>query len=266
MKIFHEAPIAIFEQVQAVTDGDYALVHLLEQNKKYAEKFQKAQKQGREIILDNSVFELGAAFDEELYVRWIKKLQPTWYIVPDVLEDSDATIQRLEHFISKYPELPGKRIGVAQGKDLPTFLESFKAANKHCDKVAISFDYSWFESDEAPLPILDPATYMVGRQQLMDYLAQHEYIKADKPVHLLGCYLPQEFKHYREYATLIGSIDTSNPCVHGLYEDAYTYEGLNHKRSIKLCDLVDRDVTDTELQTVMWNIHCFRHFCGEKDL
>ena len=35
MKIAHEAPLSIFDKVQAVTDYDYALVHLFEESEEY---------------------------------------------------------------------------------------------------------------------------------------------------------------------------------------------------------------------------------------
>ena len=47
MKIFHEAPLSVFEDVQRMTDGDYALVHLLEKNPEYAQKFMEAKFSGR---------------------------------------------------------------------------------------------------------------------------------------------------------------------------------------------------------------------------
>ena len=93
IKIAHEAPIDIFEEVQRVTDYDYALVHLLEQNGRYRDTFERAVKKGREVILDNSIFELGAAFDPTKYFHAIKKLNPSWYIIPDALEDCNQTLQ-----------------------------------------------------------------------------------------------------------------------------------------------------------------------------
>lgn len=257
MKIFHEAPIAIFNDVQRVTDGDYALVHLLETNEAYARKFLEAKKAGREIILDNSVFELGKAFDEELFVHWIQKLKPDWYIIPDVLEDSDKTVKRLWKFIEKYPDLPGKRIGVAQGHNVQSFLESYLHASILCDKVAISFDYSWLVNTVNA----GPEQYVLGRQRLIDSMVDTGYITANKPVHLLGCYLPQEFKHYRRYPKLIDSIDTSNPCVHGLLGYRYSWKGLSFKESVKLCDLVDSDVSLSQRDDIMWNIGVFAELC-----
>ena len=115
MKIAHEAPLSIFDQVQELTDYDYALVHLFEENDDYYNKFVEARDKGREIILDNSIFELGTAWDSDRFAYWVEKLKPDWYIVPDVLDNKDATIDSFDAFVEKYPDLPGKRIAVAQG-------------------------------------------------------------------------------------------------------------------------------------------------------
>ena len=49
IKIAHEAPLDIFEEVQRFTDYDYALVHLLEENPRYRDTFERAIKKGREV-------------------------------------------------------------------------------------------------------------------------------------------------------------------------------------------------------------------------
>ena len=58
IKIAHESPKSIFTDVQQVTDYDYALVHLFEEDEQYLEQFKVALRKGREVILDNSIFEL----------------------------------------------------------------------------------------------------------------------------------------------------------------------------------------------------------------
>ena len=88
IKIAHESPKSIFSEVQRFTDYDYALVHLFEEDKEYLKLFQDALKNGREVILDNSIFELEEAFDAEKFKYWVDDLRPSWYIVPDVLEDA----------------------------------------------------------------------------------------------------------------------------------------------------------------------------------
>jgi hypothetical protein len=69
IKIAHESPKEIFEEVQRYTDYDYALVHLFEEDKGYLDQFKKAAAKGREIILDNSIFELEEAFDADKFRR-----------------------------------------------------------------------------------------------------------------------------------------------------------------------------------------------------
>ena len=62
IKIAHEAPKSIFNEMQKFTDYDYALVHLLEEDEEYLKLFEEAILKGREVILDNSIFELEEAF------------------------------------------------------------------------------------------------------------------------------------------------------------------------------------------------------------
>ena len=102
IKIAHESPKSIFDDVQKVTDYDYALVHLLEEDEQYLKHFQQAIKKGREVILDNSIFELEEAFDAEKFKYWVDDLRPSWYIVPDVLEDAEGTINKMSDWNRKY--------------------------------------------------------------------------------------------------------------------------------------------------------------------
>ena len=116
IKIAHEAPLDIFDEVQRLTDYDYALVHLLEENGRYRDTFERAVKQGREVILDNSIFELEEAFEADRFALWVKRLKPTWYIVPDALENADKTMKQMADWFKNYGDTPGKSIGVVQGK------------------------------------------------------------------------------------------------------------------------------------------------------
>jgi hypothetical protein len=59
MKFSHEVPLCLLEDSLEFNDYDYALVHLLDKDKDYVDFFMKAKQQGRYIILDNSLHELG---------------------------------------------------------------------------------------------------------------------------------------------------------------------------------------------------------------
>ena len=129
MRIAHEAPLDIIKRVSESTDYDYALVHLFEEDKEYLEQFKKAASKGREIILDNSIFELEEAFDAEKFKYWVDDLRPSWYIVPDVLEDAEGTINKMSDWNRKYFNVPGKKIGVVQGKTYNEIVDCYSYMN-----------------------------------------------------------------------------------------------------------------------------------------
>ena len=256
IKIAHEAPLHIFNKVQEVTDYDYALVHLLEENPKYLEKFERSIRIGREVILDNSIFELGEAFDAEKFTPWIEKLNPTAYIIPDALEDAERTVRNVKEW--KYDH-PSKRIAVVQGKSYEEVKWCYQEIEPLVDKVAISFDYSFFVDEDmnGKLPTKFHH-YMYGRDAMIHRLLAEGVINTSKPHHLLGCGLPQEFESYRGYEW-IESLDTSNPVVAGLKGIRYnSTKGLEDKPSEKLFTLINRRVNDDELALIYYNIETFR--------
>ena len=63
MLVSHESPISILEESKQYNDYDYALVHLFETQPEYLNFFKRSLAAGREVLLDNSIFELGKAFE-----------------------------------------------------------------------------------------------------------------------------------------------------------------------------------------------------------
>ena len=259
IKIAHEAPIDIFEEVQRLTDYDYALVHLLEQNGRYRDTFERAVKKGREVILDNSIFELEEAFEADRFALWIDRLKPTWYIIPDALENAERTCTQAELWKINYRNINGKSIGVVQGKNYEEIVQCYNYLDKDIDvdMIAISFDYSYYRQS-CPHPN-KYVSWMLGRVKLLGDLERDGIINKDKPHHLLGCGLPQEFAFYKhaDYKWLY-SLDTSNPVVHGLKGIEYAEDGLWSKESQKLHELIDVDIENIDLEKVTNNINKFR--------
>lgn len=260
IKIAHEAPIDIFEEVQRFTDYDYALVHLLEQNPRYRDTFERAVKRGREVILDNSIFELEEAFEADRFAQWVQRLKPTWYIIPDALEDSKKTIEQAIEFRKNYPNLPGMSIGVVQGKNYVEIVDCYKAmVALDVDMIAISFDYSYY-TQIIPHPN-KYVSWMLGRVKLLGDLLADGFIDESRPHHLLGCGLPQEFSFYRNARyKWIYSLDTSNPVVHALKGIEYGSDGLWSKESQKLHELINVDIEEIDVDLVRTNIQKFRWF------
>lgn len=258
MLIAHESPNSIFHKVQEVTDYDYCLVHLLEENEEYLKLFKKAKLKGREIILDNSVFELEKAFDKDKFAKWIEEINPTSYIIPDVLEDAEATVRNIKDWPIK--SFKSNSIGVVQGKTLEEVIWCYREIEPYVNTIAISFDYSFFidEKLNGKLPT-KYHHYMFGRDALINHMVNiAEVINKNKPHHLLGCGLPQEFECYKDY-TWIRSVDTSNPVVAGLKGIRYNgIKGLEDKPSEKLFTLINYKPEENELQQILYNIECFR--------
>jgi hypothetical protein len=261
IKIAHESPKSIFDEVQYLTDYDYALVHLFEDDPIYLEQFKKAIASGREVILDNSIFELEEAFDAHKFAYWVKEIRPTWYIIPDALEDAHKTMQQAANWTKNHSDVPGKSIGVVQGKNYKQIRECYKAMDEiaNVDMIAISFDYSYY-TDSFPHDN-KYVSWMLGRVKLLGDLLKDGVINKDKPHHLLGCGLPQEFSFYKhsDY-DWIYSLDTSNPVVHGIKGITYGTDGLWSKERQKLHELINSELTIEQLDTIKNNIQKFKWF------
>lgn len=262
MKFAHEAPNAYFNITQHHTDIDYFLVHMFEHNKQYWQNALNSVASGREVYLDNSVFELGAAFDYAKYAEWVNKLKPTWYILPDVLSNGRATIEAFSSFSAKYPDLPGKRIGVVQGSSWDDFLECYTYMATHADMVAISFSCGFYLDLAEAVGIQCSSKLhglMHGRRIAISQLNKTEQLAKHKPHHLLGTTLPQEISGYAQYDWLY-SIDTSNPVVHAIENVPYTSSGLETKSHTLLCDLMDIDYDESVATRIVDNIKTYREF------
>ena len=255
IKIAHECPVSIFDDVQRRTHYDYALVHLFEENRDYYNKFYRARnKLCREIILDNSIFELGNSVSSDLLRKWIGMLKPSWYIVPDVLEDAIGTVDNLVGFAQDGLPKESKPIGVLQGKSYKELCRVYRVMEPVVDMIAISFDYSlyeeWFPNEKTKYH-----SWMKGRTKLIRSMLRDGVINVNKPHHLLGCGLPQEFRAYQDM-DFIYSLDTSNPVVHGIKDIWYDYNGLEDKESVKLYTMMNEDVS-MHMPAIRYNIDNF---------
>jgi hypothetical protein len=248
--ISHETPIKYIDNSIYYNDYDYCLVHLCDEHEEYLNFFKNSIKRGREVLLDNSIFELGVAFDWDKFAKRVEEIKPTFYIVPDVLEDASGTIQNFERFNNIYKNLPGMNIGVVQGKTKKELVDCYKFMSEKADYIAISFDYSYY--DVTGYSDCKLERYMLGRLEFVKWLIQEGIWNCFKPHHLLGCSLAREFKYYTGVRG-IRSLDTSNPVVAALNGERYIKGiGLRGKSPIKLADLIDVDF-DFDTQELIYD-------------
>lgn len=268
MLVSHESPIDMLYDSHSYNDYDYALVHLFETHPDYYSFFKSSLTLGREVLLDNSIFELKEAFDADKFAAYIEDLKPTYYVVPDVLEDAEGTMKAWLKFQQKYSDLPGMKIGVVQGKTYQDLVECYKFMSDRADYIAISFDYSWYQQvgiaythDEKLAKLERQCT---GRQQLYRRLKEDKIWRDNKPHHLLGCSLAKEFAQYTwDYS--VRSCDTSNPVVAGIKGLRYISGiGLLEKPSTLLADLIDHNTTDDQRQDIIYNTTEFKKLIGRR--
>ena len=256
--VSHESPIDILEQSRSYNEFDYCLVHLLETHPKYAEFFKVSKTLNREILLDNSIFELGVAFDGDKFAKYVEEIEPTYYIIPDVLEDGYATIKSFSDFTAKYPNLKGLKIGAIQGKTYDEISNCYKYMSYYADYIAISFDFSYYVATGKGDTKLE--RWCDGRKKLIDRLIADGLWNWSKPHHLLGNSLPQEMKYYVKFNIHnIRSVDTSNPIVAGIKGIKYSGDlGLKDKPSVKLADLIDTKITSDQWELIQYNVSQYK--------
>lgn len=260
MLISHECPIAALPTSVSFNDYDYCLVHLLETHSAYLGFYDKSRRNNRELLLDNSIFELGTAFNSDKFADWVKKLTPSYYVIPDVLENSEATITSYQNFLKSYPDLPGLRIGVVQGKTYQELVDCYQHMAKYSDYIALSFDLSYYQTTGFGVNKLQ--RQCSGRQKLIESFIRDEIYRADKPHHLLGASLMSEFNWYvRNNIPGIRSCDTSNPIVAAIEGIRYSSDlGLNQKPKTKLIEYIDLSLEDYKKceKLVEYNTDWFR--------
>jgi hypothetical protein len=284
IQISHEMPICLMQNgmEKKYNSYSYALIHLFDEYPVYYKYFVNALREDRFVILDNSIFELGKAFDMKVFAEKVQKLvkdagdksNSLMYIIPDVLDSRSGTINNLHKFQKDYPDLPGQSMAVAQGETMADLIQCFAQIRGKVDRIGVSFNCAAYEHHFETLGVFDPKNatelerlevWKHGRQLFMETLYHLGYLK-DTEVHLLGCSLPNEFAYYttehKEIGRSIKSLDTSNPVIHGLLGVRYSSEfGLDQKKSIKLADMINIAMSDIEikkLQLIMYNLDTFR--------
>lgn len=236
--VSHEVPVDFLYESRQFNDYDYVLPHLLDKDTQYKEYFLNSKRVGRYIIMDNSLHELGSAYDSERLIYWINKLEPNEFIVPDVWEQHIPTLENAKEWKklqeNKTISPDTTLVAVAQGKtysDILTCVDEL-IHNYGYKKVALSYGASAYnEIFPHPNPYIGK---MLGRIYTVSKLAEKEWMRETK-LHLLGCTLPQEFSYYNDPKfSFIESLDTSNPIIHGIMGIEYKDYGLNKKLSMKI--------------------------------
>ena len=259
MKVSHEVPRCLLTASQEFNDYDYALPHLFDQDEEYLQYFMDAKADGRYIIMDNSLHELGEAYNHERLRHWVSVLEPDEFIVPDVWMKCSETAAQAKYWKQfKYPKKT-KLTAVIQGENKnQAYLCANLLAGLGYDKLCVSYGATWY-NDFFPHNNPDMGKAL-GRVRFVQGLLKLDQLK-DIKFHLLGCSIPQEFGWY-DNNPRIESIDTSNPVMAALEGTMYTERGLTEKPKANMNDHFDIKFKDIQYEDILHNTTLFREING----
>ena len=241
---------------------DYALLHLFDEQPEYLKFYQESSTMGRKVLLDNSAFELGDAMTSEKLMEGIEKCNPTWFVVPDALNNAELTIQRWEEWQKATGGKYKGAIGVVQGKTWEDYKECYKYFSDKADKIALPmivvgcFD-GYTEGG--------PFDRWIGRTHVIRELMREGIWNFDKPHHLLGATNPIEFLDPIYKFKCFESVDTSSPIMAAINGTSYGVMGLKEKPKGKLYEFINFDMPEGMKALAYKNITMFKNFVNATD-
>ena len=264
VKVSHELPNNMLHMSKDINDYEYCLVHLMDEiytPQVYRKHFFQAKEDGRYIIMDNSLHELGEAYADKALIHWVYELKPDEFIVPDVWENQIATIANATKWRDIALPPMTTKMAVVQAKTFEEAIACYLSL-KHLDykKIAFSYGAEYYN-------ILFPhpnklVGKMMGRIATIHRMWEMGIIQKEDKIHLLGCAFPQEFAYYKKLMDLgvIESLDTSNPIIHGLKGIKYEHYGLKEKDPTKIDQLEEVKLTSDVLYDINHNLTKFKQF------
>ena len=254
MQYCHECPIDILDEISEYNDYDYALLHLMD----IPEYFDYYRNTPKELYLDNSAFEyqfLDTEFDLDYFYSIIEEINPDVVIVPDVLNNSEKSIQNAHNF--NYTN--HKYMGVLQGETFDELFECYEEYQKiGMDYIAVPFHSVSYQSMFADLnnKALRDA---YGRPFFIKQLIKKYQVK-ENSLHLIGLSLPLELKNYNNEMKYIKSIDTANPVKYGFVNGVYgdIDKIVTKPHYILDHETIQRKTKPEELKNIIQNIKIFQ--------
>lgn len=255
MKVSHEVPKVLFQESTKFNDYPYVLSHLIKEDAGYAAFYKAELKRADFSILDNSAFELGASVSHDDLMNSARELRPTHIVLPDTLHNCRKTLRDSLSFYHTHAnelvDLKITPIGVLQG-------DSFEEL-RDC---LMMYYYNKVTFIAIPFHCIKDGDQGVVRFQFLRYLIQKDGFEALRKlkIHLLGIKNPQELSLYsEEEKSLIHSIDTSSPILHGIVGNGFTQWGCQAaKPRLKLADNLDIQIDSVQHTLIMDNVKQFK--------
>lgn len=212
MNLACEMPLSLLPQLHSHTDYDFIIASYCLQNKAYKDFHEKLHEEdpSRFSILDNGAFEEGTSIEIDTYFNLIEELRPNIVVLPDTVNDKDATLKASIYFLTKLYEkfddrIPFELMGVLQGTSVEDYLECLEEYAKIEDISYIGIPYHLFYR-----PML------LEKHKIASFCEENGFL-----IHILG--LPNPFEVYElgKWKDIIVSIDSSLPISSGAHNKLF---------------------------------------------
>ena len=269
-----ELPVTMLDKNLELNQYDFVLFHLMLSNKEYRDYYFAMRKihPERLMILDNSGYEFfikNQKLDVDAYKKLIKELKPDYFILPDILMDKDATIDKTIRFLVHEYENTwhAKPIAVIQGN---TPHEMYQCLTTYhltgIKNIAIPFHNSFFKHYFGDFDLCFQAKYgvketsedmkyAVGRIAFIkNHLAN---LRGFEYIHLLGSHCPYEKALIqRNFDINIKSMDTGYPVKCAI--EGYELFKEPKKPEIIIDDFMEDHLDDSVKELIIKNVTMFK--------
>ncbi len=206
--------------------------------------------------MDNSLHELGEAYNTSRLFLWIDEIKPDEFIVPDVWEDYAASIRNAKQWSKVQLPEGVTKVAVVQAKSI---YEAGLCVQAYRDlgykKIAFSYGAEYYH-EVCPHPNKDLGK-AIGRFMAISTLYKNKTLTDFDRVHLLGTASPIEFGMYSNFK-FIESIDTSNPVMAGIEKRVYHQLGISPKPKANMNKYQDVSEDFIETELIEYNVRKFR--------
>lgn len=271
-----ELPKCMLEYEDTLNDYDFVLYHQYLKDETYRNNYLNKRKThpDRMMILDNSAYEFfvsGEKFIEEDFIRVIKELKPTYYIVPDVLMDYQKTFENFMRWIEIVPTISDSQpYFVPQGRTFDEFMDcaarmsSLIRFNNLPKNFCIPFHNDFF-LDRNKLystkikrlifrrrELTKDEEYAYGRIVLMDKLTS---LYPNYTFHMLGSHNPIEIMYYDIFDNII-SFDSGYPVKLAISGIKLGEE--KEKPNVIIDDFYGTNLSDSVKELIIYNVNEMR--------
>jgi len=228
-----EAPGNLLFELREETELDFAIAHRVIEDPIYARYFRERPK-GREMILDNSLHELGASISLDMLARAAALTSPDYIISPDKMEDCFWTINSFREL--QKLKLPYK-IAVSLVGRTPEERAAYLAQVREADMLCLPYD----------------------RPRYLWYIEQFPFWRR---VHLLGVSELSELRAWLPFKDVLKlSVDTGKATKYGLLGKHLRELRSLRKASLKSLQLLEvPSWTPDQLRLVIENTRYLRTF------